>query len=162
MSEEIAVLFLDHSTTKMKRMAGYVSTCLGMLSQEQVWQRSSENVNSVGNLVLHLCGNMRQWIGFGIGGQDDIRQRDAEFAAKDGPKADIAALFEKTVADSVETIASVPAERLVQRIVPQGKEVSVLDAIYQVTGHLQEHAGQIVFVTKQMTGRDLALNKPMR
>jgi uncharacterized damage-inducible protein DinB len=162
MSQEIAVLFLDHSTTKMKRMAGYVSTCLGMLSQEQVWQRSSENVNSVGNLVLHLCGNIRQWVGFGIAGKEDIRQRDAEFAAKDGPQAEIAALFEKTIADAVETIANVPAERLVERIVPQGKEVSVLDAIYQVTGHLQEHAGQIVFVTKQMTGRDLALNKPSR
>jgi hypothetical protein len=162
MSQEIAVLFLDHSTTKMKRLAGYVSACLGTLSQEQVWQRSNENVNSVGNLVLHLCGNIRQWIGFGIAGQDDIRQRDTEFAAKDGPKAEIAALFEKTIADAVETIAKVPAERLVERIVPQGKEVAVLDAIYQVTGHLQEHAGQIVFVTKQMTGRDLAFNKPSR
>jgi uncharacterized damage-inducible protein DinB len=162
MSQEIAVLFLDHSTTKMKRVAGYISTCLGILSQEQVWQRSSENVNSVGNLVLHLCGNMRQWIGSGIAGQEDIRQRDAEFAAKDGPKEEIAALFEKTVADSLETVSNLPAERLVERIVPQGRDVSVLDAIYQVTGHLQEHAGQIVFVTKQMTGRDLAFNKPSR
>jgi uncharacterized damage-inducible protein DinB len=162
MSEEIARLFLDHSTTKMKRMAEYVSTCLATLSQEQVWLRSSEKVNSVGNLVLHLSGNVRQWVGFGIGGQDDIRHRDAEFAAKDGPKAEIAALFEKTVADAVATISNLPADRLTQRIIPQGREVSVLEAIYQVIGHLQEHAGQIVFATKQMTGRDLALYKPSR
>jgi uncharacterized damage-inducible protein DinB len=162
MSQEIAVLFLDHSTSKMKRMATHVSVCLGMLTQEQVWQRSNENVNSVGNLVLHLCGNIRQWIGFGIAGQEDIRRRDAEFAAKDGPKEDLAALFEKTVAEALETLEKLPGERLVERIVPQGNEVSVLDAIYQVTGHLQEHTGQIVFVTKQMTGRDLALVKPRR
>jgi uncharacterized damage-inducible protein DinB len=160
MPDEIARLFLDHSTTKMKHMAGHVSTCLALLSQEQVWLRSNENINSVGNLVLHLCGNIRQWIGYGIAGQDDIRHRDAEFAAKDGPKAELAALFEKTVADAVAIISNLSAERLMERITPQGREVSVLDAIYQATGHLQEHAGQIVFATKQMTGRDLALYKP--
>jgi uncharacterized damage-inducible protein DinB len=160
MPDEIGRLFLDHSTTKMKHMAGHVSTCLALLSQEQVWLRSSENVNSVGNLVLHLCGNIRQWIGYGIGGQDDIRHRDAEFAAKDGPKAELAVLFEKTVADAVAIISNLSPGRLIERITPQGREVSVLDAIYQATGHLQEHAGQIVFATKQMTGRDLALYKP--
>ena len=160
MSEEIARLFLDHSTTKMKRMTEYVSTCLSMLTQEQVWQRTNENVNSVGNLVLHLSGNVRQWIGFGIAGKDDIRHRDAEFAAKDGPKAELATLFEKTIADALAAISNLSAGRLVERTTPQGREVSVLEAIYQVTGHLQEHAGQIVFVTKQMTGRDLALYKP--
>lgn len=157
---EIARLFLEQSAIKMRRMADYVSTCLNLLTEEQVWLRSSENVNSVGNLVLHLCGNVRQWIGHGIGGQEDIRQRDAEFAAKDGPKAEIAALFEKTVADGAAVIRNLSPERLTEHITPQGREVSVLDAIYQVTGHLQEHAGQIVFATKQMTGRDLALYKP--
>ncbi|HMF75597.1 MAG TPA: DUF1572 family protein [Bryobacteraceae bacterium] len=160
MSDEIARLFLEHSTIKMKRMAEYVSTCLALLTEEQVWVRNSDNVNSVGNLVLHLCGNVRQWIGYGIGGQDDIRHRDAEFAAKDGPKAELAVLFDKTVSDAVDVVANLPAGRLIERTTPQGREVSVLEAIYQVTGHLQEHAGQIVFATKQMTGRDLALYKP--
>lgn len=162
MSEEIARLFLNYSIAKMQRMAEYVSTCLATLSQEQVWLRGGDNVNSVGNLVLHLSGNVRQWIGYGIGGLNDIRHRDAEFAAKEGPKAEIAALFEKTVADAVATIGNLSPERLIERITPQGREVSVLEAIYQVTGHLQEHAGQIVFATKQMTGRDLRLSMPPR
>jgi uncharacterized damage-inducible protein DinB len=162
MSDEIARLFLNYSIAKMQRMAEYVSTCLATLSQEQVWLRGGDNVNSVGNLVLHLSGNVRQWIGYGIGGLNDIRHRDAEFAAKEGPKAEIAALFEKTVADAVATIGNLSPERLIERITPQGREVSVLEAIYQVTGHLQEHAGQIVFATKQMTGRDLRLSMPPR
>ncbi len=141
-------------------MNEYVSTCLDSLSEEQVWLRANDNVNSVGNLILHLCGNVRQWIGHGVNGKEDIRRRDAEFAAKEGPKAQLAELFQATLTEAIAVVEALPAERLVERIIPQGTEVSVLEAIYQVTGHLQEHAGQIVFATKEMTGRNLGLYKP--
>jgi uncharacterized damage-inducible protein DinB len=159
---EAAHLFLQHSATKMRRMGEYVETCLSMLTEEQIWQRSSVHVNSIGNLVLHLAGNVRQWIGHGVAGQDDIRHRDSEFAAKEGQTAEISALFTKTLADALTTVTALPAERLTERIKPQDRDVSVLEAIYQVVGHLQEHTGQIVFATKQITGRDLALYKPPR
>ena len=56
--------------------------CLGQLSDEQVWQRESEAMNSIGNLILHLCGNVRQWIVSGIGGAKDVRQRPNEFSER--------------------------------------------------------------------------------
>jgi hypothetical protein len=68
--------------------------------------------------------------------------------------------FAATVSEATEIIASVPTERLVERITPQTHEVSVLDAIYQVVGHVQQHVGQIILLTKQMTAKDLDLTMP--
>ena len=97
----------------------------------------------------------------GVGGAKDVRVRDAEFSAADGlSAAELMERFAATVSEATGIIASVPAERLVERITPQTHEVSVLDAIYQVVGHVQQHVGQIILLTKQMTAKDLDLTMP--
>jgi len=154
-------LFVRYSLDKMQGMAKQIKECVEGLSEEQVWQRSGEHANSIGNLVLHLAGNIRQWIGHGVGGLPDVRERDREFAARGGRStADILSLFENTVAQAVRTIQEMRLERLTERITPQSHEVSVLEAIYQVVGHLQLHAGQIIFATKQIAGKNLGFYKP--
>jgi uncharacterized damage-inducible protein DinB len=161
MNNEIAALFLDHSSKKLEQSAKDMRVCLGKLTDEQLWERHGEHENAVGNLILHLCGNMRQWIMHGVAGAKDVRVRDAEFNARDGwNPAALAELFEKTVAEARSVIDAVTSERLVERITPQNREVSVLEAIYQVVGHVQQHAGQIIVLTKQMTGKDLDLVMP--
>ncbi len=161
MNHEIAAAFLDYSSKKLEQSAKDMKTCLSKLTDAQVWERHGEHENAVGNLILHLCGNMRQWIMHGVGGAPDVRVRDAEFNARDGWSPDaLTGLFEKTVAEARVVIEAVPAERLVERITPQNREVSVLEAIYQVVGHVQQHAGQIILLTKQMTGKDLDLVMP--
>lgn len=161
MDNAIAALFLDYSREKLEQMTTCLKTCLGKLTDDQVWDRHGPHENAVGNLVLHMCGNMRQWIIHGVGGAKDIRVRDAEFSAEGGwSSAALAELFETTVAEAQNVIHAVPAERLVERITPQNRDVSVLDAIYQVVGHVQQHVGQIVVLTKQMTGKDLDLTIP--
>ena len=77
---EVGELFLTFSRERLQLLASRIADCLGRLSDEQIWQRGSEVENSVANLVLHLCGNVRQWIISGVGGQADIRQRDEEFS----------------------------------------------------------------------------------
>ena len=77
-------LFLDYSARKLRQYAGRIEDCLGRLNEEQIWARGAESENAVGNLVLHLAGNVRQWIVAAVGGRPDIRQRDAEFAARGG------------------------------------------------------------------------------
>jgi uncharacterized damage-inducible protein DinB len=157
----VAGLFMAYSMKKLRQMSEYVAQCLTQLTEEQLWQRSAEHCNSIGNLVLHLCGNMRQWIVHGIGGSADIRTRDAEFAAKGGQSpAQVLAVFESTVADALAVLSELPPERLTERTTPQKEEVAMLEAIYQVVGHLQQHVGQIIFATKQLTGNDLHLYKP--
>src|SRR4026209_2602342 len=60
-----------------------IERCLERLTDEQIWWRANEESNSIGNLVLHLCGNARQWIISGVGGQPDARVRDTEFQQRE-------------------------------------------------------------------------------
>src|SRR5947209_6855738 len=161
MNDEIAALFLEYSCNKLEAMTKDLRTCLGKLSDAQIWERHGAHENAVGNLVLHLCGNMRQWVMHGIGGANDVRVRDAEFSADGGSTGvTLMEIFAGTVAEARGIIASLPAERLVERITPQGRNTSVLGAIYQVVGHVQQHVGQIILLTKQMTRQDLDLTMP--
>jgi uncharacterized damage-inducible protein DinB len=162
MDSEIGKLFLDYSVRKLTQMNGNVGACLSKLNDQQVWQREAAHENTVGNLVLHLCGNIRQWIMHGVHNDPDVRTRDAEFSANEGMTAkQLAELFSKTIAEAKGVIGSLPPARLVEKTDPQKLgAVSVLDAIYQVVGHIQQHVGQIILLTKQMTGSDLDLSIP--
>jgi uncharacterized damage-inducible protein DinB len=159
--QNIAADFLNVSCRRLGQMTEYLTTCVKKLTDEQIWRRQGAHENAVGNLVLHLCGNARQWIMHGVGGAPDVRVRAAEFSANGGMSgAELIALFEATMAEAKAVIAEVPAARMVERITPQGRDVSVLEAIYQVVGHVQQHVGQIILVTKQMVGTDLDLTMP--
>jgi uncharacterized damage-inducible protein DinB len=104
---------------------------------------------------------MRQWIMHGVGGAADIRVREQEFSTDGGMSAkDLIRLFEETIAEARGVIDSLPVERLMERTTPQGRDVSVLEAIYQVVGHVQQHTGQIILMTKQMCSTDLDLTMP--
>jgi uncharacterized damage-inducible protein DinB len=158
---QIAALFLSFSCTKLDQMTGHLAACLGRLSDAQIWQRGGAHENAIGNLVLHLCGNMRQWIMHGVGGQPDVRTRDLEFSATTGHSgAELMRLFRSTVSEATKIIAATTPARLIERTTPQGRDVTVLDAIYLVVGHVQQHVGQIILLTKQMTAQDLDLTIP--
>ncbi len=149
-------LFIGYSLEKMEQMSKQIRECVQGLTDEQIWQRSGDNANSIGNLLLHLSGNIRQWIGHGVGGLADIRERDKEFELRGGRStAEVLGLFETTLAEAMQILKQMPLERLTERTKPQNRDVAVLEAIYQVTGHLMLHAGQIIFATKQITGKDL-------
>jgi uncharacterized damage-inducible protein DinB len=159
--QRFAAVFLDVSCRKLGQMTEYLVACMKKLTDEQIWRRHGAYENAVGNLVLHLCGNARQWIMHGVGGEPDVRVRDKEFSA-DGEMsgAELIALFESTMEEAKRVIAAVPAERMAERVSPQGRDVSVLEAIYQVVGHVHQHVGQIILVTKQMLETDLDLTMP--
>jgi uncharacterized damage-inducible protein DinB len=152
-------MFTDFSAKKLRQMAERIGACLGKLTPEQIWARGSEQENAVGNLVLHLCGNVRQWIVAGVGGAPDIRERDAEFAARGGDSAGLSARLRATVEEAAGVIESVTAARLMERIVVQGYDVSVMEAIYHVVEHFSGHAGQIIFATKMLTSEDLGFHR---
>jgi uncharacterized damage-inducible protein DinB len=163
MDNEIAGLFLDFSCRRLEIVAASMKICLGKLTDEQIWARGGAHENAVGNLVLHLCGNIRQWVMHGVGGTKDVRVREKEFNAEGGLSgAALADMFAAVVAEARGVIASLPAARLTERTAPQpGRpEVSVLEAIYQVVAHAHEHTGQVILLTKQMTATDLDLTIP--
>ena len=161
MEQPLAALFIDHSTRKLAQLTGMIAACLAQLSDEQVWQRGGPNQNAVGNLVLHLCGNIGQWIGHTLGGAPDVRDRAAEFSTQGGyTAAELAALLQEMVRQADGIIGSLTEERLTATVQTQDGPRSGLEVVYQVVGHLQQHGGQIVFAAKQMTGRDLQFYKP--
>ena len=155
--------FLDHSVNKLRQYTERIETCLGKLNDEQVWSRGRENENALGNLVLHLSGNVRQWIVSGVGGQPDRRERDREFNARGGvPIAELKERLRGTVEEAVTVIGAVPPERLAERLLLQQYDVSVLEAIYHVVEHFSMHTGQIMFITKMLAGTDLGFYAHLR
>jgi hypothetical protein len=157
--------FLAYSVKLLAQLSERVEICLGKLTTEQVWMRGAENDNAVGNLVLHLNGNVRQWIVSSVGGAEDIRVRPAEFDARGGATpAELARLLHGTVEEAIAVVRTLPHERLTERREIQGDDVSVLEAIYHVVEHFSGHTMQIIFITKMATGEQLGfysyLNQP--
>lgn len=148
--------FLAFSAAKLQQLLERIETCVSKLSPDQIWARDGECQNAIGNLLLHLSGNVRQWILHGVGGQPDRRDRDREFAAREGSSAaELLAGLRATVDEAASVTRSLPPGRLTERIHPQGYDTSVLAAIYSVVEHFSGHAFQIFLLTKRFTGEDL-------
>jgi len=160
MGPTVDQLFLKFAAGKLEQLNSRIVDCLGRLTDEQIWLRGAETQNAAGNLVLHLCGNVRQWILSGVGGQSDTRQRDAEFAARGGASgAELAKRLQGVVGEAAGVIRGAAPERLTQMIRVQGHDVTVLEAIGHVTEHFAQYAGQIMYATKLLTGADLGYYK---
>ena len=148
--------FLSFSADKLTQLLNRIDTCVQRLTYEQVWAKSSVKQNSVGNLLLHLNGNVRQWILHAVAGQPDLRDRDAEFAALNGPAApELLARLRATVEEAVALFHTLPPARLLERVQVQGYDRTVLAAIYHVVEHFAGHTFQIIYATKLLTGEDL-------
>ena len=133
-----------------------IERCLDRLTDEQIWWRPNDQSNSIGNLLLHLSGNARQWIVCGVGGAADARDRDAEFAQREWiARDDLQSLLKRTLADVDATLAQFDASRLLERRTIQGMDVSVLEAVLHVVEHFSMHTGQIILLTKHLTAHDL-------
>jgi uncharacterized damage-inducible protein DinB len=119
------------------------------LPPDALWWRPNEQSNSVGNLLLHLEGNLRQWIIAGIGGTPDTRNRAGEFAAQEGAsKEELLAKLEKALGEADSVLANLKPDRLGERLEIQARNVTLLDAVYQVVQHFALHLGQIILVAK--------------
>lgn len=148
---DISHAFIDRSRYYLVReYPTKIQRCLDALPTDALWRRDDESENSVGNLLLHLSGNVRQWIVSGVGGAPDARQRSAEFTARDGSVASalVAGLLE-TLRDADAVLASLDARSLGEQRRIQGRDVNVLDAVYHVVEHFAMHTGQIILLTKR-------------
>jgi uncharacterized damage-inducible protein DinB len=163
MSETVDQIFLQVSAKNLEQLWSRIRDCLAKLSTDEIWARGHENENAIGNLVLHLNGNVRQWIVSGVGGAPDTRARDAEFAARDGVEiAELRERLDSTVREAIAVIGKVTPQRMTERVTIQKYEVTVLEAIYHVVEHFGQHTGQIIFVTKMLTGEDLGFYKHLK
>jgi uncharacterized damage-inducible protein DinB len=160
-SEKLAAVILEQ--WKLEVPDNYlkrITESLMELSDEEIWWRANDASNSVGNLMLHLSGNMRQWIIAGLGGAEDIRKRDLEFSEK-GPisRAELIEKIQTVVKDASRVIATLSPADLMKRYSIQGFGVSGYEALVHVTAHVAYHAGQIVYVAKMKRAKDLGFTK---
>lgn len=116
---------------------------------ERIWWRPNESTNSVGNLLLHLAGNVRQWILAGVGGQPDVRKRNMEFAARGGlPAAGLLDGLDATVREADQVLTGLLPSELLERRSIQGRDTTVIEAVYHVVEHFAGHTGQIIWIAK--------------
>src|SRR5581483_6196074 len=128
--------FAKIANEALEKHFGRIETCVAKLTPEQVWTAGGDNQNAVGNLVLHLCGNVRQWIIAGLGGAPDIRERDAEFAAKGGlAPAEMVARLRQIVTEAEAVIERLPADQYLNRVTIQGYHVTKMEAVFHVVEH---------------------------
>lgn len=155
---DVGRAFLDESRRYLLReYAVKIRLCLEQLSDDDLWWRANERSNSIGNLMLHLAGNIRQWIVSGVGGEPDTRQRQAEFDERGPlPRDELVGRLETALADTDRVLAALDPAVLAEDRKIQGRDTNVLRAVYHVVEHFGMHTGQIMYVTKLRTGRDLA------
>jgi uncharacterized damage-inducible protein DinB len=159
---DLAAAVIEQARNKMlSESPAMIRECLGILSEEEVWWRPNGGSNAVGNLVLHLCGATRHFLGRGVGGSDYVRDRDGEFAAKGPlPKADLLRAMEETLAEADRILKGLTPERLADVTRNIGVEMPVLACLLRMSHHWSYHTGQIVLITKQL--REGAVNDLMR
>ncbi|MGO9340490.1 MAG: DinB family protein [Terracidiphilus sp.] len=160
---EVTSLFLEFSRRKL--LDHYwvrLRACVEPLTEEQVWWRPNPASNSIGNLILHLNGNVRQWLVASFNRQNDLRDRPTEFAADGGMTAD--ELLERlgaTMSDAAAVLIRLTEADLVAPYEIQGYHVTGLEAVYQVVEHFGLHYGQIAYIAKSLTSRDLGFYREL-
>ena len=146
---EVRRRLFDESMPRIKK-------CLDNLSEKDIWWKPNDNSNSVGNLILHLCGNIRQWMLSGLGGSVDNRVRQKEFDERDPlPKEALIQNLEQVMREVDELLNRLHPESLVERKVVQGFEETGISILIHVIEHFSYHVGQIVYVTKATKDIDL-------
>jgi len=138
-------------------------TCVESQTDEQVWWRPNEASNSIGNLILHLNGNVTQWLIAPFAHREDKRNRPAEFAERQHlPKTDLLEKLAATMQEATELLPRISESELVQTYEIQGYTVSGLHAVYQVIEHFGLHYGQIVYITKMLRSEDLGFYRELQ
>ncbi len=158
-----AALFLEFSRHKLleecwPRLRG----CVESLTDEQVWWRPNGASNSIGNLLLHLNGNVRQWLVVSFSRLEDARDRPAEFNETNViPASSLIDKLGATMQQVSEVLARLTESDLLTSFEIQGYRVSGLDAVYHVVEHFGMHYGQILYVTKMLRGEDLGMYREL-
>jgi Protein of unknown function (DUF1572) len=160
---QLASVFLEFSRTKLLgQFWPRMKECVAPLTVEQVWWRPNDASNSIGNLLLHLDGNVRQWIVDSFNKNQDQRNRPAEFAAQSGlSAADLLSRLGRTLDEAARILDRLTVDELLAPYEIQGYHVRGLDAVYQVVEHFGLHYGQIVYIVKSLLGKDLGFYKEL-
>lgn len=152
----IAKDFLENILYRIDENMRMVRKSFELLKEEDLWEKPNAASNSMGNLIVHLCGNMTQYVLAGLGGKEDQRRRDEEFTIKGGlNKAALMAKLSRVTDEVKEEIKGLTEEQLTRHYRVQGFDLSGTGILLHVVEHFSYHTGQIAFWVKLMKNRDL-------
>lgn len=145
--------FLTEGRERLSKHMAKIRHCLEQLDEQQVWWRPHASMNSIANILLHLCGNLQQWIVAGVGGEPDIRRRPQEFSER-GPisKAELSRRLDQVAGRVDAVLAATPEAELLRPRRIQGFDETGLSAIYDSLAHLNGHTQEIIYITRLQLG----------
>ena len=153
---KISKEFIQQSIHFIALNPSRIQKCLNQLTEEQVWIKPNSQTNSIGNLVLHLCGNITQYIHHSMGGEKDSRKRDLEFSTTGGfSKKELIEKLEFVVQKATQIIQNCSEDELMRTRLVQGFSYTGIGIIIHVTEHFSYHTGQIALWTKYLVEKDL-------
>lgn len=148
--------FIDNCCYRMDESLRMLKISVEKVSEEQLWQKPNASLNSIGNLILHLCGNMTQYGIASLNETEDKRERNLEFSTEGGFGKDELMLKIKEVIEEVKsTFRGISLERLLSQRQVQGFKFSGIGNMVHVVEHLSYHTGQIAFWVKQLKNEQL-------
>ena len=152
-ADEVSREFIQESVHLLQQSVRKIDHCLNQLDSDQLWWRPEPELNSIGNLILHLCGNLNQWAVCGITGSVDQRQRSQEFRSDAKVSREkLQSLLHCTVEQACQAMQSLSAAALLENREIQGFSVSVLGAISHTVSHFVGHTHQIIYLTRLQKG----------
>ena len=162
-NSDLATLFLEFSRHKfIGEFLPRMNECVALLTPEQIWWRPNEASNSIGNLLLHLSGNVRQWIVATFNKDEDKRNRPAEFAATEGGSAgELLDRLGATLDEAAQVLDRLTPAELLANCEVQGYHTNGVYVVYHVVEHFGMHYGQMVYITKLLSGKDLGFYKEL-
>jgi uncharacterized damage-inducible protein DinB len=152
----LAETFRKDALSCLNKYLPRIIHCLELLNEEEIWWRPNAASNAAGNIVLHLCGNIRQWILSGLAGTKDVRERDKEFAERGPiPREVLIGRLKDTIEEACRIIDTTPISTFFREFDIQGYHVTGATAVTWVYEHFVYHAGQIIYLTKLKRAEDL-------
>ncbi len=148
--------FIKQSIKRLNEYTPRIFACLDMLTEAEIWKKPNKNSNSIANLILHLCGNITQYILSALGDSKDLRERDLEFQTESGyTKLELLQKLHHVVSAAIKIIENTNEKKLLKIHAVQGFKLSGIGIILHVVEHYSYHTGQIVFYTKLVKDKDL-------
>ena len=158
MEDTICTELISVSVKQMHQNTQKIIVCMNELDESDVWASPNQNLNSIANLILHLCGNIRQYIISSLGRTADIRERDLEFSVHGGyTKVELITKLQDTVDQAIAVIGRSTPEELLRKRITQGAAQTGIGIIIHVTEHYSYHTGQIIQLTKFLKNIDLGI-----
>ena len=160
---DTTTLFLEFSRRKLlDQYWPRMRACVESLTDEQVWWRPNPASNSIGNLLLHLNGNVQQWLVASFNHLEDARNRPAEFNSSERlPASELIRRLDTTIQQAAAVLSLLTEADLLARYEIQGYNIAGLAAVYQVIEHFGVHHGQVVYITKMLRGEDLGFYREL-